>query len=136
VPVVIVGLAEDKRLELDGIIQLQGRLTLTQLAYLIACSAGFMGVLSGPAHIAGMLGIPTVTLFGGHSHVVEWAPVGDGLNLIHPTPCAPCYRQSCPGWGVACLTQLEPKDFFSSIESFFRDRWEEIRLWRKEPKQS
>lgn len=123
VPVVIVGLAGDKRLELDGITQLQGRLTLTQLAYLIARSAGFTGVESGPAHIAGMLGVPTVTLFGGHSHLVEWAPVGDGLNLGHSTPCAPCYRRFCPGLGVACLTRLEPEEIFSSIERFFMNRW-------------
>jgi hypothetical protein len=41
----------------------------------------FVGNDSGPTHLAAMLGLPTVALFGGSDPVV-WSPLGPGVRII------------------------------------------------------
>jgi ADP-heptose:LPS heptosyltransferase len=120
---VAVGGPEDGALpELPGLVQAQGRLTLTQTAYLISQARAFLGNLSGPAHLAGALGVPTVTLMSGASLPAEWAPLGDSLVLRADVPCAPCYRATCPVYGLACLTELRPDRVAPEIMAFLGDR--------------
>jgi ADP-heptose:LPS heptosyltransferase len=108
-PVVVVGSPGDPALSsAPGLIQAQGKLSIGQTALLISHSKGFLGNLSGPAHLAGALGIPTVTLMSGHSAPSEWAPRGKSLVLRADVPCAPCHQWSCPGYGLACLKELTP----------------------------
>jgi ADP-heptose:LPS heptosyltransferase len=116
---VVVGGPEDPRLdEIPGVIQTQGRLKLSQTGYLMSRAAGFIGVLSGPAHWSGALGTPTVTLMSGHSLPVEWAPLGRSLVLRCDVPCAPCHQPTCPVYGLACLTGLTPTLVAPAIEEF------------------
>ena len=123
VPVVIVGGPEDPSLaERPGLLQTQGRLTLMQTAYLISSASGFVGNLSGPAHLSGALGSPTVTLMGGNSLPVEWAPLGDSLVVRADVPCSPCHRTHCPGYGLACLRALTPERIAPHVLGFLRER--------------
>jgi ADP-heptose:LPS heptosyltransferase len=109
VPLVTVGGKEDVPLEAQArLVRAEGRLTLGQTAYLLSRAAGFVGNLSGPAHLAAALGTPTVTLMSGNSLPVEWAPLGDSLVLRAEVPCSPCHRSVCPGYGLACLYELTP----------------------------
>jgi ADP-heptose:LPS heptosyltransferase len=109
VPLVTVGGPEDA--PVDGppsLVRAEGRLTIGQTAYLLSRASGFVGNLSGPAHLAAALGTPTVTLMSGNSLPVEWAPLGDSLVLRADVPCSPCHRSVCPGYGLACLRELTP----------------------------
>ena len=118
-PVVIIGGQEDETLQNDKVIQLQGKLTLGQSAYLISQSAGFLGNESGPAHWAAAMGVPTVTVFGGHSHPNEWRPVGAKTHLVHESvACGPCHRHYCPGLGRICLTGLSPDKIWPEMQRF------------------
>ena len=120
---VVVGGPDDGALpDLPGLVQAQGRLTLMQTAYLISRARAFLGNLSGPAHLAGMLGVPTVTLMSGASLPAEWAPLGDSLVLRADVPCAPCYQATCPVYGLACLTELGPDRVTPEILAFLGDR--------------
>jgi ADP-heptose:LPS heptosyltransferase len=120
---VAVGGPEDEALpDLPGLVQAQGRLTLTQTAYLISQARAFVGNLSGPAHLAGALGVPTVTLMSGASLPAEWAPLGDSLVLRADVPCAPCYRATCPVYRLACLTELTPERVAPEIVEFLGGR--------------
>ena len=49
---------------------------LSALRRLIGMSAAFAGNDSGPTHLAAMLGLPTVALFGPASSPAQWHPVG------------------------------------------------------------
>lgn len=116
---VIVGGPDDPRLEnLPGVVQTQGRLSLSQSGYLVSRASAFVGVLSGPAHWAGALGVPTVTIMSGHSMPVEWAPLGRSHVIRADVPCAPCHQPTCPVYGLACLRELRPERIAPEIERF------------------
>jgi ADP-heptose:LPS heptosyltransferase len=125
---VSIGGPEDEGLPVpDGVIQAQGRLTIGQTGYLSSRAAGFVGNLSGPAHLSAALGTPTVTLQGGNSLPVEWAPVGDSLVLRVDVPCSPCHRRTCAGYGLACLVRMTPDRVAPHIVSFLGPRLPEQR---------
>jgi ADP-heptose:LPS heptosyltransferase len=108
VPLVTIGGAEDAPLPATvPLVRAEGRLTLGQTAYLLSRASGFVGNLSGPAHLAAALGTPTVTLMSGNSLPVEWAPLGDSLVLRAEVPCSPCHRSVCP-YELECLRALTP----------------------------
>jgi ADP-heptose:LPS heptosyltransferase len=117
---VIVGGPGDPQLDVPpSVIQTQGQLSLSQTGYLTSRAAGFLGVLSGPAHWAAAMGTPTVTIMSGHSLPVEWAPLGRSLVLRADVPCAPCHQPTCPVYGLACLTALTPVRIAPKITAFF-----------------
>ncbi len=121
-PTVVVGSSDDPTLNgVPDLIQSQGRLSLTQTAYLMSRASVVLGCEGGPSLLASALGTPTAVFFGGHSLATEWAPWGQSLILHGDVPCAPCHRQTCPGYGVACLAQLEPERIRSRLNSFLRD---------------
>jgi ADP-heptose:LPS heptosyltransferase len=129
VPLVTIGGPEDAPLHASaGLVRAEGRLTLGQTAYLLSRASGFVGNLSGPAHLSAALGTPTVTLMSGNSLPVEWAPLGDSLVLRADVPCAPCHRSVCPGYGLACLRELTPARVAPPAIEFLA-----ARLSRREP---
>jgi ADP-heptose:LPS heptosyltransferase len=123
VGLVSVGGPEDGSLpELPGLVQMQGQLTIGETGYLLSRAAGFVGNLSGPAHLSAALGTPTVTIMSGNSLPVEWAPLGDSLILRADVPCSPCPRGVCPGYGLACLRELTPERIAEPAVTFLRAR--------------
>jgi heptosyltransferase-2 len=123
IELVSVGGPEDGALpELPGLVQMQGRLTIGETGYLLSRAGGFIGNLSGPAHLSAALGTPTVTIMSGNSLPVEWAPLGDSLVVRADVPCSPCHRRVCPGYGLACLRQLTPERISEPVVSFLGAR--------------
>jgi heptosyltransferase I len=123
VPLVVIGGPEDPSLpETPSLVQLQGRLGLLETAYLLSRAAGFVGNLSGPAHLAAAVGTPTFTLMSGHSLPAEWAPRGDARLVRADVPCAPCHQRTCPIYGLACLRELTPQRVLPEILSFLEPR--------------
>jgi ADP-heptose:LPS heptosyltransferase len=58
------------------------------LPELLACYAGagvFVGNDSGPGHLAGMLGLPTVSLFG-PTDPARWRPLGPRVKVVRRVP--------------------------------------------------
>jgi heptosyltransferase-3 len=50
----------------------------------------FVGNDAGPTHLAALLGVPTVAIFG-PSDPVRWSPVGPQVSLVRaPAECSPC----------------------------------------------
>jgi ADP-heptose:LPS heptosyltransferase len=66
-----------------------GKLSLLELAELVKNASLFVGVDSGPAHIAGTSGVPTVILFSGINDPRQWAPKGKGVKIVCPRPGRP-----------------------------------------------
>jgi ADP-heptose:LPS heptosyltransferase len=60
-------------------------ITLLDLCDQIAAANVFVGNDSGPAHLAGIIGVPTVALFG-PSDPVRWRPLGPKVSLLHRDP--------------------------------------------------
>lgn len=86
-------------------------LRLSQLAALIAGSDLYLGNDSGVSHLAAMLGVRTIVLFG-PSDSEQWAPHGDRVTVVrHDLECSPCElpnMRSC--LHRSCLTALYPRE--------------------------
>lgn len=95
-------------------INLVGKTTLKQLAYIIKHSHGFIGGDTGPMHLAAAVGTPVVALFGptdpgrngpyGSNHVVITADV----------PCAGCWRRSCER-DRECMNSIQPAAVLQAV---------------------
>ena len=90
------------------VIDLGGKLSLTELAALTREARAFIGVDSAPMHIAAAVQTPVVALFG-PSGEIEWAPwqVPHRIVASNEHPCRPCGNDGCGGGKVSeCLTTL------------------------------
>jgi hypothetical protein len=87
---------------------------LAALAERLATASGFLSVDSGLAHLAGALGIPGVTVFGGGiwPPYAPWAPGTAGV--VAPIPCFGC------GWDCAFERSfcVEGVDVRTVVETF------------------
>jgi ADP-heptose:LPS heptosyltransferase len=74
---------------------------LEELAALMRCCAVVVTNDTGPMHLAGAVGTPTVTLWG-PSDPAEVCPVGARDVRISGAalPCKPCLKNECPRQGV------------------------------------
>jgi ADP-heptose:LPS heptosyltransferase len=76
---------------------LAGRTTVGQLAAVFARSHLFLGVDSGPAHLAAAAGIPVVALFG-PTDPAPFGPYGAAHRVVtrrEHFPCSPCAQETC-----------------------------------------
>jgi ADP-heptose:LPS heptosyltransferase len=89
--VAAVGTKEDRQKirevsEASGIelADISGKTALGELGSVISGADIFVGVDSGPSHIAAASGIPTVILFSGVNDPAQWAPKGKNVKIICP----------------------------------------------------
>jgi ADP-heptose:LPS heptosyltransferase len=90
-------------------------LPLPYLAAVLGKCTAFLGNDSGITHLAAIMGIPTVALFGPTDPAV-WEPQGPGVQIIIPkTPCV-LYssedRQICPRLG---LEEIAPEQVIKKL---------------------
>ena len=83
----------------DGAILIAGTTTFVETVALLSHARIFLGNDSGPGHVAGALGIPTLTIFvslrnsdaDGYSSVTRIHPLGPETAFVTPSACiAPC----------------------------------------------
>jgi ADP-heptose:LPS heptosyltransferase len=88
-----------------------GPQTVRGLMALCAACDLFIGNNSGPLHVAGALGIPTVSV-SGPTDMARFAPRGPADRVVRrDLPCSPCNRGRC--WHHTCLRSLEPEEVAS-----------------------
>jgi len=114
---ILIGLPKDPGLprhssvvHVDG----RGRWELIQTTALISMADVVISTHSAPQHVAGLWGIPTVSLVGPSDPVRYRPPLPDDRlrQLQHPVPCAPCYYNRCPLQGAEhqrCLSGIAPE---------------------------
>jgi heptosyltransferase-3 len=98
-------------------IDLAGRLTLKQVAVLIARSRLFVGVDSAPMHVAAAVKTPVVALFG-PSKEQNWRPWGDGHLVLKRDPfCSQLRRKRCEVTKrCECLETLRVEEVIAAVE--------------------
>ena len=93
------------------LVNLAGKLSLGQLAAVISQARLVVGVDSMPIHLASLLGVPTLGLFG-PTDPGRYRPRGNGRALAIGIGCAPCYDQrappECPFGDRLCMSWLDP----------------------------
>ncbi|MGO8857001.1 MAG: glycosyltransferase family 9 protein [Steroidobacteraceae bacterium] len=111
----VLGLVGQQR----EVINLAGRLTLTELQKLLAKSALFVGNNSGPQHLAAALGIPTVGIHSGVADSREWGPSGpQAVAVRRDMSCSPCFieqAKDCPR-KLECLTELSVAEVYGTCK--------------------
>ncbi|MGF1633435.1 MAG: glycosyltransferase family 9 protein [Phycisphaerae bacterium] len=61
---------------------------LNALATLMATAGVYVGHDTGPTHLAAMLGVPSVALFGPASRTAQWHPLGPAVTLLQASAWA------------------------------------------------
>jgi hypothetical protein len=114
---IIIGLPKDPKLPMgssvvhvDG----RGRWGLVHTVALIAMADVVISTHSAPQHVAGLWGVPTVSLVGPSDPVRYRPPLPDDkLRLLqYVVPCAPCYFSVCPLQGAdyqRCMSGITPE---------------------------
>ncbi len=126
--VALIGGADEKKLAAQvvglvgrqrEVINLVGRLTLTELPKLLAKSVLFIGNNSGPQHLAAALGIPTIGIHSGVVDAREWGPSGpQAVAVRRDMSCSPCFIEhdkDCPRQ-LECLRELSVGDVYRACE--------------------
>lgn len=120
IPVVIGG-ANDRRLYSDIAakcavppIDLTGKTSLKQLAYIIQNALSFIGGDTGPMHLAAALGTPVVALYG-PTDIIRNGPYGEvHTALTVSRECTGCWKRKCP-LDYDCLEPISPESVYEFI---------------------
>jgi ADP-heptose:LPS heptosyltransferase len=95
-----------------------GPLPVRGMMSLIAACDLLIGGNSGPLHVAGALGVPTISVMG-PTDPARFAPRGPADRVVRrDLPCSPCGRGRC--WHHTCLRTIEPEDVLAEAEATLR----------------
>jgi ADP-heptose:LPS heptosyltransferase/GT2 family glycosyltransferase len=105
---------------------LAGEISLDAFLYVLKKCDLFIGNNSGPIHMAASLGVPTVGVYAGTSHVKEWGPIGPQALAVHlEMGCSPCYlvhHADCP-YDIACLKYIHPEQVWQAALRLLIPKW-------------
>ncbi|GJL58422.1 MAG: lipopolysaccharide heptosyltransferase I [Nitrospirales bacterium] len=124
VRVVLLGGASDipaagefDRLVPQGLINLAGRLSLSQLPSLLRRMHLLIGNDSAPLHLAAGVGIPVLAIFGPtHPKATGPYPLGQHVIVRKELPCSPCGARTCknPNY-LECMESISLGDLLREI---------------------
>jgi heptosyltransferase-3 len=119
-----------------GALNVAGRLSLSELGFLISHSRIYVGLDTAPTHMAAMLGVPTVALYG-PTNPIKWGPwpkshacnsnpyVKHGSQNVENVmlvqgigDCVPCHEEGCERRIDSlskCLQNLEPATVIEAV---------------------
>jgi heptosyltransferase II len=108
------------------VINMIGKTSLADLAALLSRCAVFFGNDAGPMHVASMMGVSTVAVFGSscHHRFGPWAP--SSTTLVRPISCSPCANHQkdrckvCVHEKTLCMEPISPDDALTAITSLLR----------------
>ncbi len=74
---------------------------------------------TGTMHLAGMLGVPVVAIFGS-TEPLATGPIGEGHTCLqHRVPCGPCFLRECP-LDFACMNKVGVEEVVCAVEGTIR----------------
>ncbi len=112
---------------LPNVVDTTGKLSIPQLAELLAHVDLFVGGDSGPAHLAAAVQTPVVVLFSGTNDPAQWQPWGARVVVVRqPVDCSPCHQSVCPWAGHPCMTLLSPAQVIPSVRRFLGEPFVDI----------
>jgi heptosyltransferase-2 len=97
-----------------GAFSFAGRTSLGELAELIGRGEIFVGIDSGPTHIAAALGVPLVAIYGPTDPTVT-GPQGSNHIILHkPQDCGPCVTPTCDD--RPCLAAITAEEVIAAVD--------------------
>ena len=106
-------------------VDLLPRLTIQQMAELLAGARAAVAVDTGFGHLAAALDLPTVSIYGSTNPDYTGALGPSSIHLRTNFPCAPCLNRSCTyrtpsAITPACYTTLPPIQVWKSVSALIR----------------
>jgi len=118
--VIITGTKEDKseakRLQMlsrSKPLDITGKTNIMQLAAVIKKCNLFITPDSAPLHIAALLGVPFVALFGPTDPKRHLMPYGDHKVIYKKMRCVPCYKSKCST--KKCMEKISPEEVQTAV---------------------
>jgi 3-deoxy-D-manno-octulosonic-acid transferase/heptosyltransferase-1 len=94
-------------------VDLTGRTTLRDLAYLYELAVLVVTTDTGPMHVAAAVGTPTVALFG-PTDPARTGPYGTGHTVVRTDlPCSPCFLKKCET--RQCMEMISVEEVLQAI---------------------
>lgn len=87
--------------------------SLTQLAEVFRRSDVYIGGDTGPMHVASLMGVPVVAIYGPTDPVVN-EPFGPHKKVISEVGCNPCRKRSCKE--LNCLKEVTVDDVLNAVK--------------------
>ncbi len=104
------------------VIDLSGKTSILELAYIISKAECMITSDSGNAHVANAVGTPTVVLFGAaHEHRAK--PYDQSISKVlknHDLECVPCESEHCKYKDNRCLANIENAQIIQAVEELIR----------------
>ncbi len=128
-PVKLIGAASDEKfinsiaaaVNHPSLENLSGKTTLYDLAKILRDASVFVTTDSGPAHLANILGTPTVVLFGAGNEFNTAPFFNEKLSIIRAgqLPCEPCVKNKCVLYGIPkCMELLDEERIVREMKQF------------------
>ncbi len=98
-----------------GLVNLAGKTSLLELVAVLKAADACVGPDSGPAHLAGAVGTPYVSLFGPTCHVRVAPYDSEDLVVRSPGACpeSPCYKKRCPA--PRCMSTIRAEEVMEKL---------------------
>jgi ADP-heptose:LPS heptosyltransferase len=116
--IVVIGGEEDKKLVAEftkeiknNVVDMVGKLKISEVYHLLSFSKLFVGNESAPMHLAGSLNIPTVAFMNEWSGIERWKPIGEKVYIfkskkIHNCPGVNCKLIPCPNMAAISVDEV------------------------------
>lgn len=103
-------------------IEVLPKLTLAEMAAVLATAQAIVAVDTGLGHLAAVLSVPTVSLYGPTNAVLTGAMGKNQLHLSADFSCAPCLNRACTfqqpsSVTPACFETLSPAAVWSALST-------------------
>jgi lipopolysaccharide heptosyltransferase II len=94
---------------------LAGKTSLAELMTLLRTCTLLLTNDTGTMHLAALLGVPVVAIFGSTEPALT-GPLGEGHRVLrHHVDCSPCFLRECP-IDFRCMKAIEPPEVVAAIE--------------------
>lgn len=103
-----------------GVLDMSGRTDSEQLAALLSLCDLVVANDSGPMHLASILGVPVVALFGSTDPLAT-GPMGPHRIVKAPVECSPCLRRTCLDGSYRCLEAITPGQVLAAAEALLEE---------------
>ncbi len=91
-----------------------GQTTLAQLIAILRSSDALLTNDTGTMHLAALLGVPTVSIFGSTEPALT-GPLGTGHTVLrHQVECSPCFLRVCP-IDFRCMKAITPREVATAL---------------------
>jgi len=116
-----------KLLDLPGVTNMMGKLTLAELNSFIGQADGLVASSTGVLHLASALGKYTVGLFPPIKplHPGRWGPIGKNATyLVHDIDCNQCKG----GTQCACMKAIAVKQVKQRLDLFYNRKFQDVKI--------